>query len=332
MVKPMWYWYRKWTVSEMSRFLLTVSGCTWPGGSCCVHVLLWSSDRATSGGNTWKLVTWNLMQNRKCHSSQVCIEPWVAYRTVKYYIENHCIPIIYRRNMFIYARIFSNKTWKDSYDNWDQILITFRTRTTLREHTKTFSCENMTEFVRISTSMWIFSYSVWEVIPWNLCRAGKINKQVDKMHDTDFSKGGEKLTQKAQQAWIMVNSRQINQKSRSQWETVLSWGYCDKQDSMVSAGISCGVSASSPPHWTSWPTATPGPCWCTCCSSASTPSPPAVHTPSAPCHQSPATSATSLTTARSASTVWVRLQTRRWNPKNERFGADLQIFYKACLN
>lgn len=76
------------------------------------------------------------------------------------------------------------------------------------------------------------------------------------------------------------------------------------------AGTSCGVSAPSAPPWTSWLTATPGPCWSTWCSSASTPSPPAVRTPSAPCRRSPATSATSSTTERSAFTVWVRLQTR----------------------
>lgn len=76
------------------------------------------------------------------------------------------------------------------------------------------------------------------------------------------------------------------------------------------AGTSCGASSSSAPLWTSSRTATPGPCWSTCCSSAFTPSPPAAPTPSAPCPQSLATSATSLITEHSVSTVSVRLHTR----------------------
>lgn len=71
------------------------------------------------------------------------------------------------------------------------------------------------------------------------------------------------------------------------------------------AGTSCGAcwrwrgaraSARSP---------TTGRCSSSCCPPASTPSRPAARTPSAPCRRAHATSATSWTTARSASTAWV---------------------------
>lgn len=75
--------------------------------------------------------------------------------------------------------------------------------------------------------------------------------------------------------------------------------------SAVPAGISCGASWCSHPPWTSARSPTTGPCSSTCCSSASTPSPPAAPTPSAPCRRAPATSATSATMEPSASTAWV---------------------------
>ncbi len=65
--------------------LYATSRCTGDGWEdltrSCAPLKPWQSQF-----NTWKLVTWNFMQNWKWRNAQVRIEPWMAYCTVQFYM------------------------------------------------------------------------------------------------------------------------------------------------------------------------------------------------------------------------------------------------------